>query len=86
MEDENEDGQLETDSLLMITRYTSRFVSQRRTLTDRTLSRFMAPSLLLKHNVSNDHLFDGLAPASTSRSRSYIGSPWNSLWKSRQVE
>ena len=37
MEDENEDGQLETDSLLMITRYTSRFVSQRRTLTDRTL-------------------------------------------------
>ena len=37
MGDGNDGGQLETDSLLMMTRYTSRFVSQRRTLTDRTL-------------------------------------------------
>ena len=36
MGDGNEGGQLETDSLLMMTRYASRFVSQR-TLTDRTL-------------------------------------------------
>jgi len=38
MEDGNEGGQLETDSLLMImmARYTSRFVSQR-TFTDRAL-------------------------------------------------
>jgi len=35
MGDGNEGGQLETDSLLMMTRYTFRFVSQR-TLTDRT--------------------------------------------------
>jgi len=46
----------------------------------------MATSLLLKQSVSDVHLFDGLAPASTSRSRPYIGSPWNSLWKSRRVE
>jgi len=36
MENGNEGGQLETDSLLMMMRYTSRFVSQR-TFTDRTL-------------------------------------------------
>ena len=36
MGDGNEGGQLETGSLLMMTRYISRFFSQR-TLTDRTL-------------------------------------------------
>jgi len=44
----------------------------------------MAPSLLLKHNVSNDHLFDSFAPISTSSSRPYIDSRWTTRWRSRK--